>query len=48
MLYFCLIKEGEEKERKKKKKKITVGEEGFPRAGPTLLALQWVAGVRYK
>jgi hypothetical protein len=32
------MEEGEEKE-KKMKKKITIGEEGFPRAGPTLLAV---------
>jgi hypothetical protein len=34
--------EGEEKERKK----ITMGKEGFPRAGPTLLAVQQVTAVR--
>jgi hypothetical protein len=41
-------KKKEEKERKKKrrKKKITMGKEGFSRAGPTLLAVQWVAAVR--
>jgi hypothetical protein len=35
-----------EEEDKKRKKKITVGEEGFPRAGPALLAVQQVAAVR--
>jgi hypothetical protein len=37
-----LIEEGEEKERKK----IGVGEEGFPGAGPALLAVPQVADVR--
>jgi hypothetical protein len=44
-----LLDEGrrrEGKKKKKKRKKITMGEEGFPRAGPTLLAMQWVAAVR--
>jgi hypothetical protein len=40
MLYFYLMEEGEEKERKKEEKKITAGEEGFPKAIPTLLAVQ--------
>jgi hypothetical protein len=42
MLYFHFMEEGEEKERKK----ITVGEQGLPGAGPTLLAVLWVAAVR--
>jgi hypothetical protein len=36
----------EEREEKKKRKKIALGKEGFPRTGPTLLAVQWVAAVR--
>jgi hypothetical protein len=35
-----------EKEEKKKEKEITLGEEGFPGAGHTLLAVQWVTVVR--
>jgi hypothetical protein len=37
---------GRRKERRKKEKKIAVGEEGFPRAGPALLAVSWVTAVR--
>jgi hypothetical protein len=44
------MEDGEEKERrkemKKKEKKITVGNEGFSRAGTALLAVQWVAALR--
>jgi hypothetical protein len=42
------MEKGEEKERKKKrrKKKITMKEEGFPGARPTLLIVQWVTAVR--
>jgi hypothetical protein len=43
MLYFHLMEEGEEKERKKI---ITIGEEGFPRTRPALLAVSWVTAVR--
>jgi hypothetical protein len=46
---FLLDREGEEKERKEKKeerKKIAVGKEGFPRSGPTLLAVQSVTALR--
>jgi hypothetical protein len=32
--------------KKQEKEKITVGKEGFPGAGPTLLAVQWVATVK--
>jgi hypothetical protein len=42
MFYFQLMEEGEEKERKK----ISMREEGFPVAGPALLAVPWVAAVR--
>jgi hypothetical protein len=35
-----------EEEKRRKGKKVTMGKEGFPRAGPTLLAVQWVAAVR--
>jgi hypothetical protein len=35
-----------EEEKRRKEKNITVGKEGFPKAGPTLLAVQWVAAVR--
>jgi hypothetical protein len=43
------MEDREEKERKKKRKreKITIGEEGFPRVGSTLLAVQQVAAVRF-
>jgi hypothetical protein len=41
-----LLDGGRRREGKKKEKKIAVGEEGFPRAGPALLAVQWVAAVR--
>jgi hypothetical protein len=40
------MEEGEEKERKKKK--VTMGKEGFPGAGPILLAVQWITAVRCK
>jgi hypothetical protein len=33
------MEEGEERERKKK---LAMGEGGFPRAGPALLAMLWV------
>jgi hypothetical protein len=39
------MEEGEEKERKEKRKKFTMGKEGFPGAGPTFWAVQWVAAV---
>jgi hypothetical protein len=39
---FLLDGGGEKKERKK----ITMGKKVFPRAGPTLLAVQWVTAVR--
>jgi hypothetical protein len=45
MLYFHLMEGGEDNERKKKSK-ITMGEEGFPGAGPTLLAVLWVTAIR--
>jgi hypothetical protein len=32
--------------RRKGKKKIAIGEEGFPRTGPALLAVSWIAAVR--
>jgi hypothetical protein len=35
------------REAKKKEKKITMWEEGFPWAGPALLAVQWFASVRW-
>jgi hypothetical protein len=35
-----------EEEREGKEKKNHHGEGRFPRAGPTLLAVQWVAAVR--
>jgi hypothetical protein len=35
-----------EEEKRRKEKKIIMGKEGFPRAGPTLLAVQRVAAVR--
>jgi hypothetical protein len=41
---LCFLLDGGEEE--KERKKITIGKEGFPRAGPTLLALQRVAAVR--
>jgi hypothetical protein len=34
------------KRRKERRKKIGMGKEGFPRAGPALLAVQWIAAVR--
>jgi hypothetical protein len=40
------MEEGEKKERKEERKKIPMGKEGFPGAGPSLLAVQWVAAVR--
>jgi hypothetical protein len=40
------MEEGEEKERKEKKKMIDMEEDGFPRAGPALLAVQQIAAVR--
>jgi hypothetical protein len=47
MLYFHVIEEGEEKGKKEKKEReISMGEEGFPRAGPALLAVLLVAAVR--
>jgi hypothetical protein len=47
MFYFCLIEEGEEKEEKKRKKeKIALGEEDFPGAGHSFLAVPWVTAVR--
>jgi hypothetical protein len=33
-------------EEEKERKKTAMGKEGFPRAGPSLLAVQWVAAVR--
>jgi hypothetical protein len=40
-------REGKKKEkRKEKRKKITVGKEGFPRAGPAFLSVQWVSVFR--
>jgi hypothetical protein len=33
-------------EKRRKKKTIAIGKEGFPRAGPTLLAVQQIAAVR--
>jgi hypothetical protein len=47
ILNFFLTEEKEENQRKKKEEKeITLGKEGFPRAGPTLLAVQCVTAVR--
>jgi hypothetical protein len=34
------------RKKEKKKEKITMGKEGFPRAGPALLAVQRVAADR--
>jgi hypothetical protein len=36
----------EEEEKRKEKKKITIGEEGFPGAGPSLLTVSQIAAVR--
>jgi hypothetical protein len=43
-----LLNRGKRRERKKKEKekKISIGEDGFPRAVPALLAVQWVAAIR--
>jgi hypothetical protein len=48
MLYFCLMEEGEWKGKKERKNEIeiAVGEEGFPRAGPALLSMMRVTGIR--
>jgi hypothetical protein len=50
---WCFIAAMEEEKRRKekrkegkKKKKISVGKEGFPGAGPALLAVQQVAAIR--
>jgi hypothetical protein len=40
-------KRKKEKRKKKEKKNSPMGKEGFPRAGPTLLAVQWFAAVRF-
>jgi hypothetical protein len=42
-----LLEQRKRREGKKKEKEITMGEECFPRAGPTLLAVQWIAAVKY-
>jgi hypothetical protein len=44
---FLLLDQGRRREGKKKEneKNVTVGEEGFPGAGPALLAVQQVATV---
>jgi hypothetical protein len=38
----------EERKKKEKRKEqiITVGKDGFPVAGPALLAVQWIAAIR--
>jgi hypothetical protein len=51
MVYFHLMKEGEEKEdkREREREKNRCGEGGFHwGAGPALLAVPWVIAVRYK
>jgi hypothetical protein len=44
VLYFYLL---EKEKRRKEKKNNPSGKEGFPRAGPALLAVQQVTAVKY-